>query len=108
LRRLPGTCIGLPRTLFAFNWGDWGFSAEEVEQQLRRARNIRHGSAEFTWERITRIGFINASRQEVIRKTDVAGIAVGQRVYVLRCADCGHEHRTDGCDIHTRRCPRCQ
>jgi predicted Zn-ribbon and HTH transcriptional regulator len=29
-------------------------------------------------------------------------------VYMLRCGDCGHEHRSDGSDIHARCCPRCQ
>jgi hypothetical protein len=85
-----------------------GFGADEVEQQLTRARSIRDVKMETTWERTTTIGFRNAHRQEVIRKTDLPGVAPGQRVYVLRCGDCGHEHRSDGCDVHARRCPRCQ
>ena len=85
---------------------EMGFSSHEVDQQLERARSFL--DEEFTWERTTRIGFLNRYRQEVIRKTDLAGLAEGQRVYLLRCADCGHEHHSDGCDVHRERCPSCQ
>lgn len=85
---------------------EMGFSTDEVHQQLERARSFLN--QEFTWERTTRIGFRNPYRQDVIRKTDLAGVADGQRVYLLRCADCGHEHQSDGCDVHARRCPSCQ
>jgi hypothetical protein len=85
---------------------EMGLSTDEVHQQLQRARSVLDG--EFTWERTTRIGFRNAYRQELIRKTDLAGVAEGQRVYLLRCLDCGHEHQSDGCDVHSRRCPSCQ
>src|SRR5262245_11291075 len=85
---------------------EMGFTPDEVRQELERARSFLNG--EFTWERTTTIGFRNAYQQEVIRKTDVAGVAEGQRLFVLRCMHCGHEHRSDGCDVHTRRCPSCQ
>jgi hypothetical protein len=85
---------------------EMGFSDDEVKQQLQRARSMR--PTEVSWERTTRIGFRNLHGQEVIRKTGLAGTAQGQRVYVLRCGRCGHEHPSDGCDVHTRRCPRCR
>lgn len=85
---------------------EMGLSADQVHRQLQRARSMR--DIEFTWERTTRIGFRNRYGQEVIAKTGLAGAAERQRVYMLRCGDCGHEHRSDGCDIHARCCPRCQ
>lgn len=54
----------------------------------------------------TAVGFINPRNQEVIRKTDLAGTDHNQRVYVLRCRDCGYEYGANGSDIHIRRCPR--
>ena len=88
---------------------EMGFRGDEVHRQLQRARSVRDmRDVEFTWERTTRIGFRNEYGQEVMVKTELAGAAEGQRVYVLRCGDCGHEHQSDGCDVHARRCPRCQ
>jgi hypothetical protein len=86
---------------------EMGLTDDEVQQQLQRARSMRRG-ADVSWERTTTIGFCNAHGQVVLRKTDLAGATEGQRVYVLRCGACGHEHPSDGCDVHTRRCPRCQ
>jgi hypothetical protein len=85
---------------------EMGFSTEETDQQLHRARSFL--DVDFTWERTTTIGFRNLHRQEVMRKTDRAGVAEVQRVYLLRCVECGHEHQSDGCDVHARRCPSCQ
>lgn len=56
--------------------------------------------------RTTEIGYVNRNRQTVIHKTDFAGTDHGQKVYVLRCGVCGHEHGANGSDIFQRRCPR--
>jgi hypothetical protein len=96
----------LPEDRVRVQLAGMGFNPDEVDHQLERARGFL--DVEFTWERTTMIGFRNVFRQEVIRKTDLAGVAEGQRVFMLRCVDCGHEHLSDGCDVHARRCPSCQ
>lgn len=53
----------------------------------------------------TAVGYRNHNRQQVTRHTDRAGNLPGQRLYVLRCLDCGHEYGANGCDIHLRKCP---
>lgn len=54
----------------------------------------------------TAIGYVNRNKQIVVRQTDVPGTDHGQRVYVLRCGECGHEYGTNGSDIFLRKCPR--
>ena len=78
---------------------------ESITTARRRAEVFTSAPTEI--ERITRIGYRNRDGQEVIRKTDLPGIA-GQRVYVMRCAVCGHEYGAYGCDADIRRCPNCQ
>ena len=85
-----------------------GLPSDDVEDQIERARRIHSGKETLTWERTTRVGYRNDRRQEVVRKTDLAGTLPDQRVYVLRCGDCGHEYGANGCEIHDRRCPLCQ
>ena len=85
-----------------------GVPAEDIERHIQRARHIRR-----TWtlpiiERTTTIGYRNADGQVVTRKTDLAGTLPNQRVYVMRCDQCGHEYGTNGCDIHRCQCPNCQ
>jgi hypothetical protein len=85
-----------------------GLPDDDIEDQIKRARNLHHLNGEVTWECTTAVGYRNVYRQEVIRKTAVAGPRPYQRMYDLRCGDCGHEYGTEGCDVHNRRCPRCQ
>lgn len=83
-----------------------GLSSDEVDYQRQRARKARTYDA--TWERTTKIGFRNVHRQEVTRKTELLGSVAFQRVYTMRCGDCGYQYGSDGCDVHSRRCPRCR
>jgi hypothetical protein len=53
-------------------------------------------------------GYINRNRQRVIRATDLPGTDHLQKIYVLRCEDCGTEYGANGSDIFQRRCPKCQ
>lgn len=53
-------------------------------------------------------GFVNRNRQFVVKRTTLEGNLAGQKMYALRCGHCGHEYGANGCDIHIRRCPRCQ
>ena len=61
----------------------------------------------FVFERMTRIGYVNADGQEVVRKTAREGTA-SQRVFVVRCRVCAHEYGAYGCDLDICRCPACQ
>jgi hypothetical protein len=82
--------------------------SDDVEDHIERARRMHTDYKEFVWERTTTVGYRSNRRQEVLRKTRLAGSLADQRVYVLRCCDCGHEYGANGCEIHDRRCPRCQ
>ena len=53
----------------------------------------------------TEVGYVNRNNQEVLRDTGEPGTDHRQRIYVLRCNDCGHEYGANGSDIHLRRCP---
>jgi hypothetical protein len=53
-------------------------------------------------------GFINVNKQLVLRRTTREGNLPGQRVYALHCQHCDAEYGANGCDIHIRRCPKCQ
>lgn len=85
-----------------------GVSKDEVDEHIRQARRFARQMGEVIIERPSRIGYRNADRQEVLRKTDLAGSIPGQRVYVMRCGDCGYEYGANGCDISSHRCPSCQ
>ena len=61
-----------------------------------------------TSKRTTDIGSVNRNRQEVVRRTDLAGNDHLQKVYVLRCRDCEFNYGANGSDIYLRRCPNCQ
>ena len=53
-------------------------------------------------------GYINRNRQRVVRATDLPGNDHLQKIYILRCEDCGTEYGANGSDIFQRRCPKCQ
>lgn len=56
----------------------------------------------------TRIGYVNRNEQEVVRATNLVGTDHLQKIYVLRCRQCGEEYGANGTDIWQRRCPRHQ
>lgn len=56
----------------------------------------------------TKIGYVNANGQTVVRNTGLPGSDHNQRVYVLRCNHCHAEYGSNGSDIHLRKCPDCQ
>jgi hypothetical protein len=59
--------------------------------------------------RTTVPGFKNGNGQVVMEATGFASESFrGQRVYRMRCGVCRHEYGSNGCDIHARRCPKCQ
>jgi hypothetical protein len=92
---------------------DMGLPSDDIEDQIERARrmhtlNAQALSGQFAWETTTAIGYRNTHGQEVTQKTDRAGTLPHQRVYVVRCGQCGHEYDADGCDVHSSRCSHCQ
>ena len=85
-----------------------GLDESAATAQIERARKATALSSEFAWDHVTSIGFRNRDGQQVIRKTEREGSALGQRVFILHCTVCEHEYGTDGCDIYDRLCPKCQ
>ena len=85
-----------------------GLDETAVAMQIARARKLKDFNALTSWEHVTTIGFRNREGQQVIRKTDRAGSAAGQRVFILHCTVCDYEYGADGCDIYDRLCPKCQ
>lgn len=51
-------------------------------------------------------GYVNRNGQTVVRATDTPGNDHLQKVYVLRCGECGHEYGANGSDLWQRRCPK--
>jgi hypothetical protein len=50
-------------------------------------------------------GFENRNGQVVVRSTEIPGTDHGQRVYVLKCKECGGVYGSNGSDIFQRLCP---
>lgn len=55
----------------------------------------------------TENGYENRNRQVVMRDTGMPGTDHNQRIYHLRCLNCGHEYGANGADIFERKCPDC-
>jgi hypothetical protein len=86
-----------------------GLQPDEVAHQLERARRSQNPiKGQFIWERTTKIGFRNAQRQLVVRKTDDLGSGPFERLYELECEDCHCRYRRTGSEVHATRCPHCQ
>ena len=72
---------------------------------MKSFKKIRIKSATAT----TTPGYANENGQSVIRDTGFPSETFnGQRIYHMRCARCGGEYGSNGCDVHLRRCPGCQ
>jgi hypothetical protein len=84
-----------------------GFSEQEIEKKFIQARTFREWAPTHVMERMTAIGHRTERGQVVLAKTDEQGSHPFDRVYVLQCERCGHEHRSDGSRIHDARCPFC-
>ena len=87
---------------------DAGLDEQEINRQFVRARAMRRWMDEHYVERPTTLGYCNEHGQTVLRRTDEPGQAPFQRVFILKCRHCGHEHGVDGCAIPGQRCPICQ
>ena len=73
--------------------------------------DLRRGSQSGTRPRAsaptTVPGFRNRNGQTVIRGTGLPGNDHNQRIYELKCGNCGHRYGANGSDIWQRRCPSC-
>ena len=98
----------LTEDLLRSRLAEMGLDESAVSMQITRARKLKDFNALTSWEHVTTIGFRNREGQEVIRKTERAGSAPGQRVFILHCTVCGYEYGADGVDIYDRLCPNCQ
>jgi hypothetical protein len=85
-----------------------GLPTDDIEDQIDRARRMVTSEDQITWEQTTKVGYRNEHAQEVIRKTTAGGTIPGQRIFVLRCSECGYVYEANGCDVHLRTCPSCQ
>jgi hypothetical protein len=56
----------------------------------------------------TELGFTNTNKQIVIISTGLPGTDYQQKVYGVKCKECGHIYGVNGSDIHDRLCPVCQ
>ena len=85
-----------------------GFTLTDVEEKIAEARRAREWAPQTSFDWLTEIGHRNVHGQTVVRKTDQFGTPIFQRVYIVRCEDCGHQYGVNGCDTHICRCPTCQ
>ena len=56
----------------------------------------------------TDTGYKNKNKQQVLGPSDMVSNHENQKLYELKCLDCDFVYRANGCDIHIRRCPKCQ
>ncbi len=63
---------------------------------------------DFLSMRPTDIGYINRNNQQNISKTDCDGNDYMQKLYIMRCMDCGEEYPSNGSNIYEKKCPKCQ
>ncbi len=52
-------------------------------------------------------GYINRNNQMNIGKTDINGTDHFQKLYMMRCINCGHEYFSNGSNIYEKKCPNC-
>ena len=54
-------------------------------------------------------GFVNQNRQRTVARTGFPSASfAGQIIYKMACGHCREEYGANGCDIHSRLCPKCQ
>lgn len=53
-------------------------------------------------------GYINKNNQENCGCTGKEGNHEGQKLYQMKCRNCGYDYEANGCDVWLRKCPKCQ
>lgn len=56
----------------------------------------------------TDINYINKNSQMNLGRLDEKGTGNNQWFYLLECQLCKHQYKSNGADIHERKCPNCQ
>ena len=51
---------------------------------------------------------MNRNRQKCHGHRRIPGNHSNQIAYKMECLHCGHVYGANGCDVHLRRCPKCQ
>ena len=83
-----------------------GFGIDDIDAQIRRARNLPKmvGATVYQWT--TKVGATNQHGQTVIAKSAVTPATPEYLIYTLRCSFCGTEHLSKAVDVHRCACPR--
>ncbi|MDD2972563.1 MAG: hypothetical protein PHE02_10580 [Lachnospiraceae bacterium] len=53
-------------------------------------------------------GYINRNNQKNCGCTGKEGNHEGQKLYRMKCLNCGFEYEANGCDVWLRKCLKCQ
>lgn len=85
--------------------GIWGATRGSLPPLADRAASAQQARA--TVDLSTAPGFVNRSRQQVVRQADAPGGDRMQWIYELCCLDCDHRYAAKGNEIFQRRCPSC-
>ncbi len=56
----------------------------------------------------TDMGYVNKNNQMNLGCTDRPGTDYNQKLYAMKCLDCGFKYFANGTDIWLRKCPKCQ
>ena len=53
-------------------------------------------------------GYVNDNEQKNMGRLEERGTDFGQWFYQMECQKCGALYKSNGTDIHQRKCPNCQ
>ena len=56
----------------------------------------------------TDVGYLNRNNQRNLGKSGEEGTDFLQKLYSMRCENCGHTYSANGTDIFQKKCPHCQ
>ena len=55
----------------------------------------------------TDAGYINKNNQKNLGCVGLSDTHYNQKFYQMKCLNCGHEYKANGCDVWLRKCPKC-
>lgn len=82
----------------------------KLKKTFHKVRNSKNhqGISKHDLMPTTDTGYINKNNQENCGITGKEGTHSGQKLYQMKCRECGYSYEANGCDIWLRRCPKCQ